>query len=296
VTSLRPPQTISRRAPVILTGLREIAQNYDAALCDVWGVLHNGRNPFERAVEALRRFREQRGPVILLSNAPRPVGDVEKQFADLGIPHDCYDAILTSGVLAHEDLAQRSRNRALKLLHIGPDRDRGVFDGLRVSCVSPDEAEVVVCTGLFDDDMESPDDYEEMLVDLCRRNLSLLCVNPDIVVRRGGQLVYCAGALARAYEVLGGQVIYYGKPHRPIYDAALKLAAKKAKRSSRRVLVLGDGLETDIRGANAAKLDAVFIADGIHGEDVRELTPRAIEKLCSEWGVFALGAMRALVW
>jgi HAD superfamily hydrolase (TIGR01459 family) len=276
--------------------LHEIAHNYDAAFCDVWGVLHDGRSARGPAVDALRRFRENRGPVILLSNAPRPVSDLEKQFAGLGVPHGCYDAILTSGVLAHQDLARRSRGRTLNLLHIGPERDRGVFAGLPVCCVAADEAELALCTGLYDDDTESPEDYRGLLTDLCRRKLSLLCVNPDIVVQRGGQLVYCAGALARLFEQLGGTTVYYGKPHRPIYDAARELAAEAAGRRDLKVLVLGDGLETDIRGANAADLDAVFIADGIHGEDIRELTPASVEKLCNASGVYAIAAIRALVW
>lgn len=293
LTSIRP---VPRQMPLILAGLNEIAHGYDAALCDIWGVLHDGRRAHGAAVDALASFREQRGPVILLSNAPRPVVDVEKQFAKLRIPHGCFDAILTSGVLAHEDLARRSRDRTLEILHIGPERDRGIFAGLPVSCVTAEQAELVVCTGLFDDDTESPEDYREALTDLCRRKLPFLCVNPDIVVQRGGQLVYCAGALARLYEQLGGVSVYYGKPHRPIYDAALTLAAKAAGRSDLRVLVLGDGLETDVRGANAAGLDAVFIADGVHGEDIRELTPAAVRRLCDDSGVSVVAAIRALVW
>ncbi|HLY05681.1 MAG TPA: TIGR01459 family HAD-type hydrolase [Rhizomicrobium sp.] len=282
--------------PLTLSGLSEIAQNYDAALCDIWGVLHDGSSAHLPAVAALRRFREERGPVILLSNAPRPVGDVEKQFEKLDVPKDCYDAILTSGVLAHDDLARQSRDHTLNILHIGPERDRGVFAGLRVCCVTADEAQLVVCTGLFDDDTESPEDYRERLADLGRRKLPLLCVNPDIVVQRGGQRIWCGGALARLYEQLGGVSIYYGKPHRPIYDAACALAAKVAGHSDLRVLVLGDGLETDVRGANGAGLDAMFIADGIHGEDIRELTPASVEKLCDDSGVSVVAAIRALVW
>ena len=291
--SRQPPIS---RAPRILAGLREIADDYDAALCDIWGVVHDGTHAHGDAVNALRTFREHRGPVILLSNAPRPVSDVEQQFARLAIPHDCYDAILTSGVLARADLARRSAGHQLKLVHIGPERDRGVFAGLPIACVSPDEAELVLCTGLFDDDTESPEDYRIQLSDLCRRHLPFLCVNPDIVVQRGGKLVYCAGALARLYEELGGAVIYYGKPHPPIYEAARKLAQEQGRSRDLRVLVLGDGLETDIRGANAAGIDAVFIADGIHGQQIDILSPDTIEKLCSESGVSVVAALRALVW
>jgi len=282
--------------PTILGGLREIAGDYDALLCDVWGVLHDGRSARSLAVEALQRFRHLRGPVILLSNAPRPVRDVEEQFARLEVPPNCYDAILTSGVLAHEELARRATHGELKVLHIGPDRDRGLFAGLPVACVPFDQAEIVLCTGLYDDDIETPDDYRTLLSQVKQRGLTFLCANPDIVVQRGGSLVYCAGALARLYDSLGGVSIFFGKPHAPIYAAALKLARTLADRSALNVLALGDGLETDIRGANSARLDAVFIADGIHGEDVSEVTPSVIAALCAQRDVFARAAMRALVW
>lgn len=281
--------------PVILSGLAEIADRYDALFCDVWGVVHDGRTAHVKAVEALREFRRRRGPVVLLSNAPRPIEDLQNQFARLGVPEDCFDSILTSGVLAREDIARRTGNDGLKILHIGPERDRGIFAGLAVACVNAEKAEIILCTGLFDDDVETPDDYRGMLANLARRGLTLLCANPDIVVQRGGHLIYCAGALARLYEQLGGACIYFGKPHLPVYEAALT-RIREFERGSARVLVLGDGIETDIRGANAAGLDAIFIADGIHGEDIPEMTPEALAGLFAGAGVSARGAMRALVW
>lgn len=281
--------------PAILSGLAEIAGEYGALLCDVWGVVHDGHSARAPAVEALRKFRTGRGPVVLLSNAPRPVEDVRKQFAHLGVPEDCYDMILTSGVLARDDLARRSQNGSLKILHIGPERDRGIFAGIPLACVEAERAELVLCTGLFDDDTETPDDYRDLLADIARRKLTLLCANPDIVVQRGGQLVHCAGALARLYEELGGRCIYFGKPYAPIYEAALSGVRELAKRAVR-VLVLGDGLNTDIRGANAAGLDSVFIVDGIHGQDIPDLTPEAVARLFAQSRVYARGAMRALVW
>ena len=281
-------------SPKILAGLGEIAESYDALLCDVWGVLHDGRSVHASAVHALQRFRSLRGPVILLSNAPRPAADIREQFGRLGVPGDCYDSILTSGMLAREDLMRRAAKRVLNILHVGPERDRGIFVGLPVSCVETHRAELVLCTGLADDDHETPDDYRDLLFDAKRRGLTLLCANPDIVVQRGGALVYCAGALARLYETLGGTSIYYGKPHAPIYVSALELARTKHK--APRVLAIGDGLETDIRGANAAGIDAVFIADGVHGENIPEMSPAAIATLCTQAGVAARAAMRALVW
>ena len=282
--------------PAILRGLGDVAGRYDGLLCDVWGVVHDGVHAHDGAVDALRRFRTRFGPVVLLSNAPRPAEDVEKQFVRLRVPADCYDSILTSGMLARDDIARRSQGRELPLLHIGPPRDRGIIAGLPVICVEADKAEIVLCTGLFDDDTEAPEDYRATLTDLGNRGLVLLCANPDIVVQRGGTLVYCAGALARLYAELGGEVIYFGKPHAPVYAAALAHLRAAAGRDTQRVLVLGDALETDIRGANGAGLDTVFIADGVHGEDIPELTPTALARFFAEADVTAVGAMRRLVW
>jgi HAD superfamily hydrolase (TIGR01459 family) len=199
-------------------------------------------------------------------------------------------------MLVREDIARRSESRDLPLLHIGPERDRGIITGLGVTCVAAEKAELVLCTGLFDDDTETPEDYRALLLDLKSRELTLLCANPDIVVQRGGKLIYCAGALARLHEEIGGHVMYYGKPHAPVYVEALARLRMLAGRESLRVLVLGDGLETDIRGANCVGLDAVFIADGIHGEDIPALTPAALKVFLAGAAVTATGAMRKLAW
>jgi len=277
--------------PQILSGFREIAAQYDALVCDVWGVLHNGVKAFEPACEALKKFRAERGPVVLLSNAPRPETDLKAQFAKFGVPHDCYDAIVTSGGAARADLAERAKKGRLRMYHLGPERDRGVFDGLAIDCVEPDDSEIVLCTGLFDDDFETPDDYSDTLAGLKARGLVMICANPDLVVQRGGVLVYCAGALAEAYEKIGGKVIYYGKPHPPIYKLTLAAAP-----GARRALAIGDGLKTDVKGANAAGLDALFIGNGIHGEHVEPFTPQHLNELFAGEGVSARAAMRTLVW
>ncbi|MGD0142416.1 MAG: TIGR01459 family HAD-type hydrolase [Rhizomicrobium sp.] len=282
--------------PLLIGGLGEIAPRYDALICDVWGVLHDGHHAHAGAIEALRRFRGTYGPVVLLSNAPRPVAVLEEQFARFGVPADCYDAIVTSGVATRDALAVRANNRRLAILHIGPERDRGVFEGLPIDCVDAPQASVILCTGLYDDDSETPADYSEMLEELKRRGLTLLCANPDIVVQRGGKLVYCAGAIARAYEKMGGPVVYYGKPYKPIYTTTLTAAREAAKRDIARPLAIGDGLETDIKGANVAGLDALFVADGIHGEDISKFSAEALAALFAKSGVTAQAAMRALVW
>jgi HAD superfamily hydrolase (TIGR01459 family) len=282
--------------PRILTGLREIAPQYDAIVCDVWGVLHNGRSAYLEAADALRQFQAERGPVILLTNAPRPVGDIEQIFGRLGVPLDCYDAIMTSGVAAREDLAQRTKTHALKMLHLGPERDHGVFTGLPVESVAVEQAEIVLCTGLYDDDTETPDDYAGIFAKMKARNLTMLCANPDIVVERGDKLIWCAGALARDYEKLGGEVVYYGKPHRPIYETVLALAQKIAGRKILHPLAIGDGADTDIKGANRMGIDALFIAQGVHAAQLGELTVEGVAQLFAVPGVHAEAAMRALVW
>lgn len=282
--------------PRIVSGLHDIAAGHDALICDVWGVLHNGVQVYEDAVEALSRFRADFGPVVLLSNAPRPAVALKEQFAKLGVPEDCYDAIVTSGEAAREDLAERAGRGKLAVYHLGPERDRGVFDGLAVACVEIPDAKLVLCTGLFDDDTETPADYRRLLLALKERDLLLLCANPDMVVQRGGKLVYCAGAIARAYEEIGGGVVYYGKPHAPIYRTVLAAAGRAARRQVLCPLAVGDGLETDIRGANNAGMDALFIADGIHGEDVGDVTPAALARLFDKAGVSSKAAMRALIW
>ena len=275
----------------ILTGLREIAPEHDALVCDVWGVLHNGHTAFAAACAALKTFKDNHGPVILLTNAPRPVKDVEQMFVKYGVPLDCYDVIVTSGVATRDDLAERAKSHRLAMLHLGPERDRGIFEGLNVDAVDVNDAEIVMCSGLYDDDSETPADYAQLLAKMEARKLTMICANPDWVVQRGGRLVYCAGAVANEYEKIGGDVIYYGKPKTAIYEY-VRAAMKDAKNP----LAIGDGMHTDIKGANAAEIDALFIADGVHGEDVAEMTERHLGELFTRAGVHAKAAMRALVW
>jgi HAD superfamily hydrolase (TIGR01459 family) len=277
--------------PTILTGLRQVADDYDALICNVWGVVHDGVRPHWGAVEALRRFRADHGRVVMLSNAPRPSAAIEQQFADIGVPADCYDAVVTSGAAAREDIAHRAANGSLAMMHLGPERDRPLYDGLDVELVGPEKASVVLLTGLYDDETETPEHYREILADLKSRGLLMICANPDVIVPRGGRLLHCAGGLARAYEAIGGEVVYYGKPHLPIYKVALEAAG-----SPKRPLVIGDGLETDISGANRAGIDALFIARGVHGEEIGALTPGNLAALFAKKGVSARAAMGALAW
>jgi HAD superfamily hydrolase (TIGR01459 family) len=284
----------------LITGLSELAPAYDALICDVWGVVHDGHKAHPAAAEALIRFRQLHGPVVLLTNAPRLPSEVAAQCAAYGVPADCYDAIVSSGGAARDELARRAAQAELPLYYIGPDKDLALMDGLAVTRTGIAEAALVLCTGLVDDLAETPGDYADRLAAMRARNLTMICANPDLVVHRGAQLCPCAGALAKEYEKLGGAVIYYGKPHRPIYDAALAAAAHAAKaanrQSAKKPLAVGDGLFTDILGANRAGLDVLFIADGVHGEDVEPYSAGHLGALFAKAGVGALAASRSLTW
>jgi HAD superfamily hydrolase (TIGR01459 family) len=297
--------------PRLISGLSEIASGHDALICDVWGVVHDGQRHHPAAAEALYRFKENHGPVVLLTNAPRVPAEVQVQCTSYGLPPDCYDAIVSSGGAAREELVRRTaeasaragatnKKGTLPLYYIGPDRDLPMIAGLDVRRTSIAEAEVALAIGLRDDMNETPDQYADELKAMQARGLTMICANPDLVVHRGERLLYCAGSLAKAYEALGGAVIYYGKPYRPIYDSALAaaaLAAKAANRQSpRRPLAVGDGLLTDIKGANRAGLEALFVADGVHGEDARPYTAEHMESLFARFGAEASAVTRALKW
>jgi HAD superfamily hydrolase (TIGR01459 family) len=281
----------------LLDGLSDIAGQYDALICDVWGVVHDGHHAHAAACDALSRFRANHGPVVLLTNAPRVPAAVVEQFAGIGVPPDCYDAIVSSGGAARAELVRRSAGRRLPLYYIGTDRDVSIFAGLDVALTSLEEAEVVLCTGLRDDDGEAPAGYAAELAQVAARGLTMLCANPDLVVHRGARLYWCAGALARDYAALGGQVVYYGKPHGPVYDMArIEIAALRKGVGATRPLAVGDGMPTDIKGANAQGLDALFIADGIHGEEIEPYSAAHLTDLLGKGGVHAEAALRALTW
>jgi HAD superfamily hydrolase (TIGR01459 family) len=228
---------------------------------------------------------------VLLTNAPRVPAEVAVQCASYGLPSDCYDAIVSSGGAARDELARRSAAGTLSLYYIGPDRDLPMIQGLDIRRTEIADAEVALCIGLVDDMNETVAEYAGILQEMKARGLVMLCANPDLVVHRGSRLLYCAGSLAQAYEQLGGEVIYYGKPHLPVYKAALAAAGAPKK-----PLAVGDGLVTDIRGANAAGLDVLFIADGVHGEDVTPYTAEHLATLFARFGAFAGTATRALKW
>jgi len=277
--------------PRLIDGLSEIARDHDALICDIWGVVHNGHAPFRHAAEALRHFRRAHGPVILLSNAPRPPGSVEDQFRRIGVATDCYDAIVTSGGAARTELAARAGRGAPSLYYIGPEQDTGLLDGLDIRRTGIGDADVALCVGLVDDLTETPDDYSDILAAMRAKNLTMLCANPDLKVYRGSQLCWCAGMLAQEYEKIGGSVTYFGKPYPAVYDAALEAAGRP-----RKALAIGDALVTDLKGAQAVGLEALFIADGLHGEEIEPYTAQHLAQMFEAANVGAKAAMRALKW
>ena len=269
-----------QKAPPLVAGLSAFADDYDVILCDIWGVVHNGVAAFPAACAALRTAREAGKQVVLVSNAPRPHTSVATILDGLGAPRSAYDAIVTSGDVTRTLLAGQP---AIKVFHLGPERDLPLFHTLELERAPLEQAQMVVCTGLFDDTVETADDYADMLAAMKARDLPFICANPDIVVERGAQLIYCAGAIAIAYEALGGEVTYCGKPHLPIYEVALHTAARlrDAPIDKTRVLGIGDALRTDILGASRVGFDSLFIAAGIHAAELNadDHTPPDAEAL-----------------
>jgi HAD superfamily hydrolase (TIGR01459 family) len=252
--------------PAGISGLSEIAGDYPFFLCDVWGVVHNGVHAHRTCVDALRRYRDDGGRVLLITNAPRPKEVVVGQLDRFGVDRDAYDDIITSGDVTRDFLAGTP---GTKVFHLGPERDLPIYEGLSVSLVDKSEAGLISCTGLFDDTRETPEDYDACLSGFIARGLPMICANPDKVVERGDQLVWCAGALADRYQALGGETIIIGKPHAPIYEAALRRLGEIAGREIAReeVLAIGDGIGTDLRGAFEQAIDVLFVTDGIHAAE-----------------------------
>jgi HAD superfamily hydrolase (TIGR01459 family) len=256
------------RPVALVSGLNILAPRYDVLLCDVWGVLHDGLVAFQDASDALMRFRSAGGCVVLVSNAPRPGHSVARQLDRLGVPRLAYDAIVTSGDLTRQAVEEHLTQ---VVHHLGPLRDRPIFDGLPVQFGTIQEADYVVCSGFDNDDDETVEMYRSRLEEMRKRDLRMICANPDLVVERGNSLIPCAGALALAYEEMGGDVYYAGKPHRPIYEAALATARRISGADAipaDRILAVGDAMRTDIAGARAFGIDALLVARGIHSAEL----------------------------
>src|SRR6185437_3368960 len=265
--------------------LRDLVGGVDVLLSDIWGVVHNGLVAFPEACEALHNFCNQGGTVILITNAPRPADSVQRQLRKLGVADATYDAIVSSGDLTRHFVADHPGR---KVFWLGPERDNSIHRGLDPVLAPLEEADYIVCTGLLDDETETPEDYRGMMMQARERKLTLICANPDIVVERGDRLIYRAGAIAELYRELGGEVIFYGKPHRPIYERAMQLAAERNGKGNgqtpalSRVLAIGDSVRTDLAGAHGFGIDCLFVTWGIHSEEfegIDQFDPVSIKEL-----------------
>lgn len=275
-----------------------LAPDYDVVLSDVWGVVHNGVAAFPPACEALTRFRAQGGTVVLITNAPRPNGVVARQIEQFGAPRSIYDAIVASGDVTRSEIGKRPGQT---LLHVGPKRDLTIFEGLHVTFAPVETADYVICSGLFHEETETPEDYRPLLEKMLARKLFMVCGNPDVVVERGETLLYCAGAIADLYAKMGGEVLYAGKPYAPIYNLAVKLAqdARGEKVDKKRVLAIGDSVRTDFTGAASYGIDCLFVTAGIHSAEFGgrdDPDPDAVERVLIAAGGKPRAIARKLMW
>ncbi|MGE5475798.1 MAG: TIGR01459 family HAD-type hydrolase [Bacteroidales bacterium] len=251
----------------MIKGLSEVAAGFDGFILDLWGVIHDGVEPYAGARETLAAIRAAGKKTLLLSNAPRRADALVEQLARMGIGREMYDHVLSSGEAVHMELARRTdpfyAGLGRKLYHMGPERDENVFAGLDLVPVDMEHADFILNTGPWDFN-ETVEDYVPKMQLGLARQLPMICANPDLVVMRQGQPVVCAGALAARYAEMGGIVSMRGKPDPAIYDNALELLGLERNR----VLCVGDALHTDVKGANGAGLRAVFVTQGIHAAEL----------------------------
>lgn len=275
-------------------GLAGIASDYDTLLCDVWGVIHNGRAAFTEACEALVKFRGQGGQVSLITNAPVPNAQVIRLFEPLGVPMTTFDTCVSSGDATRAELAARPDMTVWRMGgDEGWEHDRFLYEGLGNTFIDNDTADLLLCIGLRDQLKDQPEDYREEFRRAVEKGIPMLCANPDKQVRIGGKLYWCAGALATIYEDLGGQVIYPGKPFAPIYQLAI---ARLSEMNSppRRILCVGDSPATDVRGARLQGYDSLYVGTGLkqHGADFEA----EVTDLLADYGEQATYAMTGLRW
>ena len=260
----------NKKKSIKINNFSEIFEKYDSIICDIWGVIHNGQELFSSSVDCLYDLKNKGYPIILVSNAPRPGEEIKLILEKMGLKKNCYDKIITSGDLTQKILNDGSLGQ--NCYHIGPDRDLKIFEGIKVNRVSFDKSDFIFITGLFNDEEEDENTYLPLLKEGKKRKLKLLCANPDIWVQRGSDLIPCAGAISKKYESIGGEVINIGKPFRPIFDEAIKNINSLGKGKFSSTIVIGDGIDTDIKGANDYKLDSLLTLGGLFsGQKINEV-------------------------
>ncbi len=275
----------------IIGNFADISGEYELALVDLWGCVHDGYTIFRAAEAALIAYRQAGGRVVLVTNAPRPAAGVRERLDQMGLSHDAYDAIATSGDAAQDAMFRGAVGR--RVWHLGPpDKDEGFFNDVPDWAASEDpiirvpfdEAEGIICTGPIDEMTETPEDYRGRLLSAKVRGLKLLCANPDLVVDYGDKRIYCAGAIAQIYDQMGGESLYFGKPHPPIYDLARRRAVEAGLRfSDDRIIAIGDGIHTDVRGGQAEGLDTLFITGGLAAEEFGDDVENPDAQMLAPW-------------
>lgn len=287
--------------PELLSGLSAVSDQYDAVFCDIWGVIHNGRQHFPPAYEALKRFKADRGPVVLISNSPRPRDSLVAQLASLGIMEDGFSAVISSGDATREYLRKFAPTGPA--WRIGDPREQSLYEGIDIDLDgTPETAAFISCTSPYNDETDTVEQYRTDFEAAIQNRQVMICANPDKVVQRGDKIIICAGSLADLYAAMGGEVIMAGKPYAPIYDMCYAELDRQTGRAhdKSRILAIGDGLPTDVLGANGQGLDLLFIAAGIHAleatDDAGKLDPLLLKKLLDVQAAQARYVAEALRW
>tara|TARA_B000000460_G_C21489556_1_gene380952 strand:+ start:154 stop:972 length:819 start_codon:yes stop_codon:yes gene_type:complete len=271
-------------AKKIINGLKEVYENYDAFFIDLWGVTHNGIKLYPEAIEVLHNLYKLKKRFVLMSNAPRPSKNVKKFLLNLKMDKIFLNNIFTSGEAALQSLKQNIYGKYF--YHLGPKRDHSLFDGFEMNRKDIGESDFILCTGFLDTQEDSLDYYKDLLKNYIK--LKMICTNPDLIVHRGLKREYCAGKLAEIFQKLGGKVIYFGKPYPEIY----KFCAKKDEK----ILVIGDNIRTDIKGANNMKFDSLFITNGVHKHEFLHLPLQNYDKILEKYGTKTNFYQERLIW
>jgi HAD superfamily hydrolase (TIGR01459 family) len=265
-----------------LNHFSEIYDLYNTFIIDLWGVMHDGNKLHNGAIEVVKNLNNKEKRVIFLSNAPRPNKDVVGFLRKLNMEESFLKNILTSGEVAMKLI--KSNKFGIKFYHIGPERDSSIFIGLEKNKTSLKNCDYILCTGLFDENSKDLKCYENLLKSSLSKKL--ICTNPDLTVHRGENEEYCAGAIAKIFKLMGGEVIYFGKPYKEVYENILREGEKN--------LIIGDNLNTDIKGANNLKIDSLFITSGVHRSEFE--CENEIKKLLNTYQVTANYFQKKLTW
>ncbi len=265
-----------------LEHLSSIYKSYDIFIIDLWGVLHNGIRPNPEAMTAIEELHKNKKKYVFLSNAPRPIENVKNFLLKMGVEKKYLQNIFTSGEAALQSIKKSKFGKLF--YHLGPDRDNYLYKGLEKYKVELNKCDYILCTGLFDEEIKNLNFYNKILNKY--KDKIMVCTNPDLVVDRGDVREYCAGSIAGLFEKLGGKVIYFGKPHKEIYDLILS--------KNQKGLIIGDNLRTDIKGANNINQESLFILDGVHRDEISE--EKNLDFLFKKYSVAPNFIQKKLAW